>query len=283
VLACALALVVLTQVQAPAAPSAQASGAEKPRLLVTDFSAQGVTAEEAQGFTSAVANALSQRGLFDIVSSRELETTLGAERQRQLLGVCESDPGACAHDLGQAITARFVLSGQLSKLGSAYQLSLQMVDTTKGVSVARSIRLARDIETLRSLVPYIAAEATGSPLPPPPSKVLPISLLAVGGAAVVTGAVLGMLALSRESVLNDELCPTGATALTRCSGVSLRPRDYYVQQNASIAMQKTGALALLAGGAVVAVLGVVFWPKDTGPRLALLPSFNGFAVAGLFP
>jgi hypothetical protein len=281
VLTCALALVVLTQAPTPAA-TAPAS-ADKPRLLVTNLSAQGVAAEEAQALTDAVVQALSQRGLFEIVSSKDLETALGAERQRQLLGVCERDPSACAHDVGQAVTAPFVLSGQLSKIGSAYQLSLQMVDTTRGVSQARSIRLARDLETLRALVPYLAAEATGSPLPPPPSKVLPISLIAVGGAAFVAGAVLGMLALSRESVLNDELCPTGATALTRCSGVSLRPRDYYVQQNASIGAQKTAALALLLGGATVTVLGIVFWPKDVGPRLALVPTFNGFALAGLFP
>jgi hypothetical protein len=279
VLTCALALAVLTQVPPPAEPP---RAAEKPRLLVTNLSAQGVTLEEAQAFTDAVVQTLSQRGLFDIVSSKDLETALGAERQRQLLGVCERDPSACAHDVGQAVTAPFVLSGQLSKLGSAYQLSLQMVDTTKGASLARSIRLAKDLETLRAQVPYLAAEATGSPLPPPPSKVLPLSLIAAGGAAFVAGAVLGMLALSRESVLNDELCPAGATALTRCSGVSLRPRDYYLQQNDSIGAQKTAALALLLGGATAAVLGIVLWPKDVGPRLALLPSFNGFALAGLF-
>ena len=90
-----------------------------------------------------------------------------------------------------------------------------------------------------------------------------------------------MFALSRQAVVNDELCPTGASALTRCEGVSLRPRDYYLQQDAAIGAQKTAALFLLAGGAVVAVLGIVLWPSDTGaPRVAMLFSGTGLAVAG---
>ena len=191
-------------------------------------------------------------------------------------------PG-CSQDVAQLLTARFVLSGQLSKLGSAYQLSLQMVDTQKGQPVARSLRLSDEIGTLRTLVPYAAAEATGSPLPPPPSKVAPITLLAAGGAAVIGGAVLGMLALSRQAVVNDELYPGGAVSLMRCTGISLRPHDYYVQQDQSIGLQKTVSLALLLGGAALAVLGIVLWPADTGaPRVALLFSPSGLAVAGGF-
>jgi hypothetical protein len=272
-LACAFVLAVFAQAPPP----------DRPRLFVSTLAQQGVPLEEAQALTDAVVATLSQRGLFQIVSTKDLETALGAERQRQLLGVCEADPAACAQGVAQAVTARFVLSGQLSRLGSAYQLSLQMVDTQKGQPVARSLRLAGDIQALRALVPYVAAEATGSPLPPPPSKVLPMTLVALGSAALVTGAVLGMLALSRQEVINDELCPGGDVALVRCSGVSLRPRDYYVQQDAALSTQKTAALALLVAGAAVAVVGVLFWPKDTGPHLALVPSPNGLGLAGLWP
>jgi hypothetical protein len=277
VVACALVLAVLSQAPVPAEPES------KPRLFVTNVVTQGVALEDAQAITDALVHSLAQRGLYEIASTKDLETTLSAERQKELLGVCEADPSACAQGVAEAATARFVLSGQLSKLGTAYQLSLQMVDTQKGQPVARSMRLANDLPALRALLPYMAAEATGSPLPPPPSKVLPITLVAAGGAAIVTGAVLGMLALSRQSVLNDELCPSGATDLTRCTGVSLRPRDYYLQQDASIGVQKTASLALLLGGAVAAVAGILLWPKDTGVRLALVPSFNGLGLAGTWP
>lgn len=273
-------IVVLAMVLLGAAPAA-ASG-DKPRLFVSTLSAQGVDPTEAAAFTDAIANTLADRGLFQVITTKDLESLLGAERQKQLLGVCETDPAACSQGSADAVTARFVLSGQLARLGTAYQLSLQMVDTQKGQAVARSLRLSDDVGRLRALVPYVAAEATGSPLPPPPSKVLPLTLITAGGAAFLAGAVLGMLALSRETVVNDELCPTGNLPLSRCEGVSLRPRDYYLQQEASIGTQKTVALFLLLGGAVVAAAGVILWPPaDTAAvRVSLLPSPSGFALVG---
>ena len=131
-----------------------------PRLAVTDLSALGTTPQQAAAITDAIVSTLSSRKLFQVISTRDLETLLGAERQRQLLGVCETNPESCASDIGSATVARFVLSGQLAQVGSAFQLSLQMVDTLKAETVARSTRLAPDMESLRTLVPYAAAEAT---------------------------------------------------------------------------------------------------------------------------
>jgi hypothetical protein len=253
---------------------------EKPRLFVSSVSAVGVDAQDASFFTDAIADTLAKRGLFEVITTKDLESILGAERQRQLLGICEKDPTACSQGAADAVTARFVLSGQLSRLGSAYQLTLQMVDTQKGQPVARALRLSNDVQSLRVLVPYIAAEATGSPLPPPPSKVLPIALISAGAAAFLSGAVLGMLALSRQTAVNEELCPTGAQALTRCDGVALRPREFYLSQDAAIGTQKSLALALLIAGAAVGIVGVLLWPADTGVRVAMVPSSTGLAVVG---
>ncbi len=266
----------------PDKPSSDKPSPDKPRLFVSALTAQGVEPELARGMTDAVADALSVRGLYEVVTTKDLETLLGAERQKQLLGVCETDPNACSQGAADAVTARFVLSGQLSKLGSVYQLSLQMVDTQRGQPVARSLRIAQDLAKLQALVPYAAAEATGSPLPPPPSKVLPIALISAGGGAFIAGAVLGMLALSRQTVVNEELCPSGAPAVGRCDGVALRPRDYYVQQDAVIGTQKTLALAFLLGGATLAVAGIVLWPSsDTqGVRVSFVPSLNGGGLVG---
>src|SRR5438045_372159 len=101
---------------APAAPAAT----EKPRLFVAALLAQGVDPSEASGFTDAIAASLTDRGLFKVITTKDLESLLGAERQKQLLGVCERDPAACSQGAADAVTARFVLSGQLSRLGTAY-------------------------------------------------------------------------------------------------------------------------------------------------------------------
>lgn len=277
-------LAVLCGGAAMAAPSSGSPSAGKPRLFVTALVSQGVTETEAAAVGDAIVDALSGRGLFEVVSTRDVQTLLGAERQKQLLGVCEGDAQTCVTTAAQAITARFILSGQLSRVGAAYQLNLQMLDTEKGQSVARSMRLASDVKALVAQVPYAAAEATGSPLPPPPSRVLPSVLIAAGSAAALAGAIFGMLALSRQAVLNDELCPSGAGA-TRCDGVSLRPREYYLEQNQQLSVQKSVSLGLLLGGAAVAIVGAVLMPRgDFGPnvRAQLVLHGNGLALVGGF-
>ncbi len=272
----------LTLSQTPDAGIAQPEG--RPRLAVTDLVAQGTKPEEAAAITDAVVQSLAGRRLFDVVSGRDVEALISAERRKQLLGVCESSPEQCAADVASASLARFVLSGQLAKVGSAYQLSLQMVDTQKSQTVSRATRLAGDLETLRSVVPYAAAEATGSPLPPPPSRVLPITLMAVGGGTFFAGGVVGLLALSRQSLLNDELCPAGAVAGQRCTGVNLHPREFYVQRDAELSTQKALSVGLMLGGA--ALLGVGLWlmppAERAGVAAFVVPQPNGVAVVGTF-
>jgi hypothetical protein len=265
-----------------ATPTAvSATRGDKPRLLVSDLAVQGAEASDAAALTDAVVQTLNERGLFQVLSSRDVQTLLTTERQRQLLGACDADASACATDLGSILGARYVMTGALSKLGSTYELSLQVLDTVKARTVGRSTRLARDVETLRRMVPWAVAEASGSPLPPPASRVLPYSLLAGGGAAVLGGGVYGLIALSRQKVLNDELCPGGGG---QCAGQNLRPLSYYQEQDRRLGNDKTLAVGVMAAGALL--VGTGLWlmpPPEGGPRVALVPSGRGLAVAGVLP
>jgi TolB-like protein len=262
-----------------------AEAAKRPRLFVAELAAQGVAPGQAAAFTDAVVAALSQRGLFEVVGNRELQTLLGMQRQRELLGICETNPEQCARDVANSLAARLVLSGQLSRIGSAFQLTLQTVDTQKGQPVARSTRLSGSAEELTALVPYAAAEATGSPLPPPRSRVLSVTLLGAGGATVLSGGAVALLAYSRQSALNDELCPGGVPLDGRCGGTNLRSRDFYVQQERALQTQLwLGAGIALAGAAL---MGAGLWlmpPADAGGRmsLAVVPQSSGLLLAGDF-
>lgn len=284
-LAALLFTVALTgATSASAQTSAEPQADAKPRLSVTEFIAQGTKPEEAQALNDAVVSYLSGRGLFEVLGPREAQTLLGAERQKQLIGGCESDALGCGLDLGKLVNSRFVLSGQLSKVGSAYQLTLQLIDVVKTGTAGRSTRIADSLGALRDLVPYAVSEATGSPLPPPPSRVLPITLLGVGGVAFLAGGVLEVLSLSREQQLNDELCPNGPVA-GRCTGVSLRPRSFYVEQQSSLTVQKVIGLSTMAAGLVLVGLGVWLMPaEDARARISLrlVPTPGGFALAGGF-
>jgi TolB-like protein len=272
---------------APAAAPAklQVAADQKPRLAVLSLQPQGVPATQAAAMTDSVVAALSSRALFEIISTRDIETALGAERQRQLLGVCEANPDACGSSIGDLLSAPFVLSGQLSRVGTAFQLTLQTIDTAKGRTIGRSNRLASSLEELEKIVPYAAAEATGSPLPPPPSRVVPITLLTVGGVTLLSGAVYGVITLTQQTQLNDELCPGGVPADGRCTGTALRERTFYVAQNDALTRQKWVSAGLVAGGAIIAALGFVFMPPpDSQARVSALvvPTLDGLAVVGGF-
>ncbi len=256
---------------------------DTPRLLVADLTAQGVSAEEAAALTDALVQTLSERGLFQVLSRKDLQTVLSSERQRQMQGTCDEDPSRCATDVGSLLQARYVMTGSLSKLGSTYELALQMLDTVKGQPLGRSTRLARKVETLRQLMPWAAAEASGAPLPPPASRVLPSSLVAGGGAALVGGGVYGLIALSRKKVLNDELCPA-RDEQGSCTPATLRELSYYQKENDRLGRDKTVSLLLMGAGA--ALVGAGLWlmpPPEGGPRVALVPAGPGMAVVGVWP
>lgn len=267
----------------PAAPMVAED--QKPRLAVVNLQAQGVPATQAAALTDALVAALSSRGLFEVIAPRDIEAVLGVERQKQLLGVCDAEPDACGASLGDSLAAPFLLSGQLSRIGTAFQLTLQTVDTRKGKAVGRSNHLAPSLEALQQVVPYAAAEATGSPLPPPPSRVLPITLLAAGGATFLAGAAYGVITLTQQSQLNDELCPGGVPETGRCTGMALRERSFYLAQDVVLTRQKWLAAGLMAGGALLAALGVVLMPApDDRGRIAavVVPTLDGLALTGRF-
>lgn len=258
---------------------------ERPRLAIADFTAVSVSTDDARAITDAVVTYLSGRGLFEVIGPRDVETLIGAERQRQLSGVCADDPTACSADMMKLINARFVLSGQLARVGSAWQLTMQLLDTAQSRANSRSSKLASSLEDVRSLVPWAASEATGSPLPAPPSRVPAITLISVGGVSTVVGGVVGLLALSRQVQLNDELCPGGIDAMGRCNTQSLQPRAHYVGEQTALDVQKVLSVSLMAVGVVMVGLGIWLMPADdarTRISLRVTPTLDGFAFAGGF-
>lgn len=248
-----------------------ALAADKPKLAVLDVQPIGVESTEAIALGEAMTQELSKRGFFEVISSNDIRTLLGVDRQKQLLGCGDS---SCTAELSGALGARFVLQATLTKLGDSMQLSVQMLDTTKAQSVARSVRLAKDARQLAELLPWSLAEATATPLPPAPSKVLPWSLIGVGAAVFAGGGIVAIDAFSRDRALRTELRPD--------SGV-YQSYAHYQEEIDVIGRNKAIGLGLLGGGAVLLGLGIALFPKETGGTLALLPTTNGAFLAGVFP
>lgn len=262
-------------------PAPELKAGEKPRLVVLDFTpAGGVPPEVAGALTETATAEAAGRGFFEVMGAKEIQTVLGVERQKQLLGG-GCDGTDCLNQLSGVLGARFAMSGTVAKLGSAYQLNLQVLDTKKGQPLGRSTRLAKDLESLRAQIPYAVAEASGTPLPPPPSRVVPYSLIS-GGIAVLAGAVIvGFDGLSQERVVNSEFAASASNPAV------LKTYQQYRSQSSTIAVEKTASLAALAAGAGLIAVGVYLNPPEVvsgaGVRLSLAPAPNGVAFAGVFP
>ena len=151
----------------------------KPKLLVLELTAPAALDPTiAKTLSEAVTAEVSRRGYFEVLSTGDIQTILGVERQRQLLG-CSEGSSSCIAELAGAMGAQLTLSGSIGTLGDTFQLTLQTLDSIKGQTVGRSMRVTHSAETLRALLPSAVAEATGIPAPPGRSRVLPYSLLGV--------------------------------------------------------------------------------------------------------
>ncbi len=250
----------------------------KTRIAVTGLSSAGeVDPKVAEAIGESVTAEVAARGYFEPISAGEIATLLGVERQRQLLG-CGDD--SCMTEIASALGAPYVMSGSLTKLEGIFQLNLQVVDSQKARTLGRSTKIARDFEGLRSLIPYAVAEACGTPLPPPPSRALPITLISVGGLSFVGGGVLGLIALNTESAT------TGALSADDNNPSVLSPAETYRARFNETALQKTIALSALLAGAALIGLGVFFMPPDApqpGVRVSLVPTLTGAAIVGVMP
>jgi len=257
-----------------------AAAPAKAKLAITALTSAGeVDAKVAAVMTESVTAEVAARGYFDPISAGEIATMLGVERQKQLLG-CGEESSSCVTEIASALGAQYVMSGSLTKLEGIFQLNLQVIDTQRSRPIGRSTKIARDFEGLRGLIPYAVAEACGTPIPPPPSRVLPITLLAVGGTSMIVGGVLGILALNVESGVAGELSTddgTGTPTLDRAS-------SYRERLNRS-ALERTLSLSALLAGAALVAAGIVFMPGDglQPGKVALLPTFGGLAVVGALP
>jgi TolB-like protein len=246
--------------------------ADKPKLAVLDVQAVGVPGDQAVAIGEAMTQELSRRGFFEVISSSDIRTLLGVERQKQLMGCGDSN---CTAELSGALGARFVLQATLTRLGDSLQLSLQMLDSDKAQSVARSVRLAKDTRQLAQLLPWALAEATATPLPPAPSKALPWTLIGVGAATFAIGGILAVDGFSRQRAVVNEL---------RANNGVYQSYAHYQEEFDVILRNERVGVSLAVGGAALIGLGVFLFPKDTGGgAIALVPSSNGAFVVGSFP
>lgn len=234
-----------------------------PRIAVLDVKPRvGVTPELAQGITDDVVVEVRRRNKDSaIISSEEIRSMLGFAQQKQKLGCQEM---SCLAEIGGALGADLLVIGTLSRFGSTYLLSLQLIETRAArVKEEASLKLTgKDEELLDGVsravqqlfpgsVPAPAIEGTPAvalKAPPARSHAARWVFLGVAGAAAVGAAIGGGLVLDYVGFNNG--IASGSTVTTVAAAQS--------RQSSANAWGTAGLV--LAGVAVASGVGaVVTW------------------------
>ena len=246
--------------------------------------AQGLSPGAAQILEDVIATELARTGRFQVVGRTDLAAVLGYERQRQVLGCAES---SCLAEIGGAVGADLVLSGQAGQLGSQYRLSLLLVDAKKGVAVARAARFTAATEdALAAVVPAVIGDLVGG-APPPGARDAPAT------AAALLERAGGLARESRHAAAAEEydrypaLFPKGAErcialfkagAEWEAAGKRHLAAERFLRVGSDEACQATGpnaaGTALARAGSLYEGLGLAAEARDAFRKLVALPGLS---------
>ncbi|MFP2927809.1 hypothetical protein ACLESO_21955 [Pyxidicoccus sp. 3LG] len=191
----------MTQVPAPV-PQAP----EKEALIVAVLTLESNEAgrDSAPGVTSLIASRLAESPRLRVLSQRDIETVLDAERQRQLLGIKSCDRGACLQELSSITGARYIVTGRLDRFGDQYLLTASLVDTIGGRSLAKPRAEAPEADTLLRTAEAVADQllaALVTPAEAPTARPL-LGRVTTGGGGFTLGLRINNNFIQNLATLN---------------------------------------------------------------------------------
>jgi TolB-like protein len=277
--------------------------AGRQRVAVLDLRAVHGVAPGTTSVLTAIVVDEAARGGLDVVSQADIMTMLGYEKQRRMLG-CSDD--ACLAELGGALGADYVLSGQVGQIGSRHHLSVQLLDARRGKVIGRAARFSERNEdaladaaqqTVRALVaaarqpgalpPAPQAKAPRPDLAPrPPPPVAPPVPPTTPDAAARPGRTSAWIALGAGAALLAGGAAFGVQAKAAradLAKVDWRATDYAATYETKSASARTNALlsnVCWGAGAVSTGLGAWLLWRGRSPAVAVSPAV-GDAGAGL--
>ncbi len=140
-------------------PVARASSGDSVRVLVLEPTGARFKASDRGAFANLIANALSRRPEFEVVTHAEVKKLLKLEAQRQAVGCDETD---CLKNLAKTMSARLVVFTQADQLGKEMILTLTAYDSVEGKNVGRATARGNTLESLPSRL-RVAVDALIAP------------------------------------------------------------------------------------------------------------------------
>lgn len=238
------------------------------RLAAPDWTTVNMNADLGSFYAGEFARALRAEGL-EVITAKDIQTLLGVDRQRQLLGCTES---SCIAELGSALGCERVLNGQLAQLDDTFRGTLRVISSLSGLVLAEEPVEAKGQKALVSALEKAARRMAKKLKPPPPPPNLTWVPVVVGGTAVtVAGAVFFGAAASNASKISVQSDERVAVRLAD---------EGKAFETTAWTMAGVGAAAI-ATGVVMAVTG--FPPPKVSPTVSVTSSGASVGVSGVFP
>lgn len=197
----------------------------KPRVLLLEPASEVVDKPTVNTIANLMLVELSKNSGLDVISANDVKRLAELEGAKQSLGCADS---SCLAELAGAMGARYVIFGDVGKLGSLIILNLNLFDSSKATAVNRTTVQASGIEDLpaklgpavRELVaPLFGAPENSAPVevaktePSSPSPALTWGLIGGGLGVMAGGGAFDLLSPSSNNKDVDALDFIGPMAM----------------------------------------------------------------------
>lgn len=253
------------------------------RLAAPGLHGVRVTPDVVGFFSDHLAQQLTVQGL-QVVTASEMQSLIGLERQKALLGCDAVAQSSCLVELASALGVDGVVTGSVGRFDETIQVNLKVISASDGRSLGawsgsaekESAVLARLNEAASSLAAQVAVSLHHTPLPAAAAPVASPSrwwLLPTGVA--LAGAVTGSIFMARVA---------GVDSALRAGQPAELP-----QANAALAQARTEQVvaitAFAVGGAALITAGGLLWAGTSS--VAIVPTGDthggGVSFSGALP
>ena len=258
------------------------SAPEKPIITVLDLNSNNVSEKDTLSIVSFISAALYDSGRFEVIDTARRDMIL-SELSFSLSG-CGDE--TCQLEVGRLLSAEYIVTGDFSRIGSRYMLTVKMMETETSKTVGTAQQTYTDLDMLvddiRNFTAGLIATWDGEPFVPvvrevpeerrsiSMRKILPWVFLGTGTAVLGTG---GYLLYSGLDYLESQVNPAYDEYINSAEGAS-ELWDAYMEKHGEYKDRMiTAALITGAGAVLTGVSGVLFFTgrqEDPGDFAALL-------------
>jgi hypothetical protein len=217
------------------------TAAPLPAIAVTRFHLVQVEPELGGYAEDRLAHALSEGG-FKVTTPADLQTILGLERQKQLLG-CSED-SACLAEISSALGVPLVASGRLTRLGQRFEVDVRVISQKDARVVASVTRSTTDEAHLGELLEQAGRSLAEQLLPPRPFRWRLWVPFAAGAASLIAG---GVLIGTAELEYAAWTTPGSSAGLLQAGAITARYQDLALRRSLGIGLAGLGAALMTLG------------------------------------